>query len=246
MRLWNKLRNVTRVSLLIQTDFFHLFSPHIGYSVFVSLQRWRVGISHAHTAADGSPAIEQFCTGETFRPRCAGGKNDVIVTISARYGRMNFGRCLKQEPGFAPMMSDRRFFGCSDDVKDIIDRHCSGRSECDVRINDQNFDGVVKSCYADLKMHLEVSYVCVKGWRIDIRTLIFFANPVNLCHIKTCRSALLQCSHLNIGLKVRKYIKNQSCKYWGDRFVKDIRHTVLLLYYWMSRLLSGKHCWAAR
>jgi len=82
--------------------------------------------------------------------------------LKARYGRMSFGRCLRKEPGFASMMTDPRFISCFDDVKYVIDQHCSGRSECDVRINDQNFDGV-ESCYADLKMHLEVSYICVKG-----------------------------------------------------------------------------------
>lgn len=112
-------------------------------------------------ATDG-PMAEEYCNGETFRPRCDGGKNDVIIVLSARYGRMNFGRCLKKEPVFASIMDDPRFLGCSADVKDVIDRHCSGQSECDVRINDQNFDGV-KPCYAGLKMHMEASYACVRG-----------------------------------------------------------------------------------
>ena len=111
--------------------------------------------------------MEEYCTGETFRPRCSGGKNDVIVLLSARYGRMSFGRCLRQQPGLASVMSDPQIFGCSADVKEIIDRHCSGLSECDVRINDQNFDGI-KPCYDDLKMHLEASYTCVKGMYIMI------------------------------------------------------------------------------
>jgi len=110
---------------------------------------------------DGWP-VEEYCTGETFRPRCAGGKSDVIVVLSAQYGRRRFGRCLKKQAGRVSGMDDPMFLGCSADVKDIIDRHCSGRSECDVRINDQNFEAV-KPCYDDLKMHLEASFTCVRG-----------------------------------------------------------------------------------
>jgi len=104
---------------------------------------------------------EEYCNGETFRPRCLGGKNDVIVMMSGRLGRMKFGRCLEEEPELASIMQNPRFFGCSADVKSIIDQLCSGRSECDVRITDQSFDGV-KPCFAHLKMFLEVSYTCVK------------------------------------------------------------------------------------
>ena len=75
---------------------------------------------------------------------------------------MKVGRCLHEEPGFAPMMDNPRFIGCSADVKSILDNHCSGQSECDVRINDQNFDGI-NVCYANLKMYLEAAYVCVQG-----------------------------------------------------------------------------------
>jgi hypothetical protein len=106
--------------------------------------------------------VDEFCAGETFRPRCAGGKNDIIVMLAARYGRMSFGRCLVEEPEFAPMAKNPRFVGCFDDVKRILDQRCSGSSECDVRINDQNFEGI-QPCFAGLKMHLEASYACVKG-----------------------------------------------------------------------------------
>jgi Galactose binding lectin domain len=115
-------------------------------------------------STDG-PSIEEFCTGETFRPRCSGGKNDVIMIMAARYGRMSFGRCLIDEPIFAPMANDPKFVGCFDDVKHVMDRHCSGLSECEVRINDQHFVGI-QPCYAGLKMHLEVSFLCIQG-KID-------------------------------------------------------------------------------
>jgi len=110
----------------------------------------------------GETDVEQYCTGETFRPRCNGGMNDVIVMIAARYGRMKFGRCVEEEPELAAIKDNPRFIGCSEDVKHVLDQQCSGFSECDLRINNQNFDGV-RPCIAGLQMYLEASYVCVKG-----------------------------------------------------------------------------------
>jgi hypothetical protein len=104
----------------------------------------------------------EFCSGETFRPRCAGGKNDVIVILSARYGRMKFGRCVEEEPDLASMVDNPRFVGCSADVKHILDQQCSGLTECDVRVITQNFEGI-KPCYAGMQMYLEASFTCIKG-----------------------------------------------------------------------------------
>jgi len=84
------------------------------------------------------------------------------VILAARYGRMSFGRCLVEEPGFASMANNPKFVGCFDDVKHIMDRQCSGLPECDVRITDQTFDGI-QPCYAGLKMHLEASFLCIHG-----------------------------------------------------------------------------------
>lgn len=138
--------------------------------------------------------VEEFCTGETFRPRCVGGRNDVIVMLTARYGRMKFGRCLEEEPGFASMMDNPRFIGCSADVKSVIDRQCSGQSECDVRINDQNFDGVKPTCFANLKMYLDASYMCIQG-----RVFAVLTAP-STSQLSTISSAPI-CFKLRIALK---------------------------------------------
>ena len=111
------------------------------------------------TTRQGSEAAE-YCTGEAFEPRCTG--NDVIVILNARYGRMKVNRCVKVEPGFEPMLEDPRYLGCSTDVLDVVSRQCSGKSECTLRVNDQTFDNL-NSCYTDLKMYLEVAYMCVRG-----------------------------------------------------------------------------------
>jgi len=104
--------------------------------------------------------IAEYCNGEEFEPRCHG--NDVIVMLSARYGRMKIGRCVKREPGFEPMLQDPRYLGCSADVLNIVSRHCSGHTECSLRVLGQNFVNI-KPCYDNLKMHLEAAYICVNG-----------------------------------------------------------------------------------
>lgn len=104
--------------------------------------------------------MAEYCIGEDFQPRCTG--NDVIVTLSARYGRMKVGRCVEVEPGLELMLEEPRYLGCSSDVLDVVSRHCTGRSECQLRVSDQTFDNV-NSCYASLKMYLEVAYMCVSG-----------------------------------------------------------------------------------
>lgn len=109
--------------------------------------------------------MAEYCAGDAFEPRCHG--NDVIVMLSARYGRMKIGRCVKREPGFEPMLHDPRYLGCSADVLDIVSRYCSGQTQCSLRVNDQNFDNI-KPCYDNLKMHLEAAYVCVNGKRLNI------------------------------------------------------------------------------
>ena len=111
------------------------------------------------TIRKGNKAAE-YCAGEAFEPRCTG--NDVIVMLSARYGRMKVGRCVQVEPGFEPMLEDPRYLGCSTDVLDVVSRRCSGKSECTLRVNDQTFDNV-DSCYTSMKMYLEVAYMCVSG-----------------------------------------------------------------------------------
>ena len=120
----------------------------------------------------GYQTTEQFCTGETFRPRCVGGRNDVIVVLSARYGRMNFGRCVEEEPELDAIKNNPRFIGCSTDVKQVLDQQCSGLTECDLRINNQNFEGV-KPCIAGLQMYLEASYACIQGMLLLLLFLMY-------------------------------------------------------------------------
>lgn len=114
--------------------------------------------------------VHEICNGEDFQPRCSG--DDVIVMLSARYGRMKIGRCVKDEPALVSIMQDPRYLGCFTDVLRVVSSQCSGKSECTMRVNDQNFDNVTP-CYDSLKMYLEVTYICIDG------------RPYNVCLI--CR-----------------------------------------------------------
>jgi len=89
-------------------------------------------------------------------------RNEVIVMTTARWGRMETGRCLEIHPNsLAAQGHDPLFLGCFEDVLSIMDGKCSGRSACDVRVSETLND--IKPCYSDLTRYLQFSYECVKG-----------------------------------------------------------------------------------
>jgi Galactose binding lectin domain len=107
---------------------------------------------------DGS---SEYCQHETMTIRCRW-KSEVIVMTSARWGRMKTSRCLNIHSNFLSVYGqDPMFLGCSEDVISIVDKQCSGRSECDFRIQEQLTS--VTPCYPDLIRYLEASYTCVRG-----------------------------------------------------------------------------------
>ena len=61
--------------------------------------------------------------------------------------------------------------GCQKEALEILDRFCSGRHECAVRVLDDTFEGI-KPCHADLKSYLEAAYSCVSGKCIIILLVI--------------------------------------------------------------------------
>ena len=79
---------------------------------------------------------------------------------TAEYGRMRLGRCVEAGLGY---------LGCSKDVLSLADAKCSGRQSCDIAIPDKNFDAT-RPCFKELKMYLEASYTCVRGWSAVIVT----------------------------------------------------------------------------
>jgi len=111
-----------------------------------------------------SEISQEYCTvKEPFEASCL--KNEVIVMISAVYGRMKKGRCLENEEQqlFASVLNDRKFLGCSEDVMRLMIIKCSGKTRCEVRVMfDKDFE-TLKPCYEALQLYLEASYNCVTG-----------------------------------------------------------------------------------
>jgi len=92
-----------------------------------------------------------YCPSEYFSVNCTG-VSDVILMKSARYGRMQAGRCV----------SDYGKLGCFADVLWYMDRRCSGRRRCRVYVADPVLHRV-DVCPSDLKSYLEANYTCVTG-----------------------------------------------------------------------------------
>ena len=53
--------------------------------------------------------------------------------------------------------------GCGADVREHLDRECSGRRTCKLRIPNMVLDSVQSSCPQHFKQYLNVSYDCVPG-----------------------------------------------------------------------------------
>lgn len=72
---------------------------------------------------------------------------------------------------------DPLYLGCSENVLALMDRKCSGRSECDIRIPDPELDGI-KPCYRELIYYLEISYTCVPGRSMFCTSAVAQGNNV--------------------------------------------------------------------
>jgi len=105
--------------------------------------------------------VQETCQLEIMKGRCRW-RSEVILMTSARWGRMETGRCLEiHSNALAALGHDPMFIGCSENVLHVMDEKCSGRTSCDVRIPDELDD--IKPCYPDLTRYLQYSYNCVKG-----------------------------------------------------------------------------------
>jgi len=136
------------------------------------------------TLADGELISGDYCHAEAFRASCNSdddqetdisdttvtgdlsasgstiGRNmqgqglRVIVVESALYGRMELGRCVEVD-----VMGH---LGCHTDVLSLVDRRCSGRRRCEIRVPDAELEST-RPCLRELKTYLHVSYRCVSG-----------------------------------------------------------------------------------
>ncbi len=94
----------------------------------------------------------ELCNRQTFQPQCAPG--EVIVMLSAVYGRMKKGQCIS---------SDFRI-GCSADALLFMDRRCSGLPTCTFTLDFLNEDlQKISECPTDVVSYMEIDYECVQG-----------------------------------------------------------------------------------
>ncbi|ESO12751.1 hypothetical protein HELRODRAFT_159334 [Helobdella robusta] len=91
-----------------------------------------------------------YCNTDIFRAQCPEGW--VVMMTSAWYGRMKIGKCVKFQIGSG---------SCGRDVLLLVDRRCSGKRMCDIRIPDAELESS-KPCGKELKNYLEASYVCLR------------------------------------------------------------------------------------
>ncbi len=98
---------------------------------------------------------KEYCHLETFNASCP--HDSVIVIESARYGRMEVGRCVKRNLGYV---------GCAVNVERYMDSRCSGRQSCRLSIVELAKTDF-KPCPDDVTSYLLASYRCQKGERMN-------------------------------------------------------------------------------
>lgn len=99
-------------------------------------------------------ALVEYCQWEVFNASCPGA-DQLILMETARYGRMRFGRCMREDHGSV---------GCSADVRPYLDWKCSGRRRCQLLIPDAVLHAA-HPCPKELMPYLEASYSCITGSR---------------------------------------------------------------------------------
>ncbi|ELU10789.1 hypothetical protein CAPTEDRAFT_200225 [Capitella teleta] len=97
----------------------------------------------------GAGEIREYCQWEHFNATCPRG--NVIVMETARYGRMEVGRCVSIEYKV----------GCSANVLRHVDDRCSGRRSCSIGFPDSDLFKM-QPCRKDLVAYFTASYSCVQ------------------------------------------------------------------------------------
>ena len=97
--------------------------------------------------------LAEYCSGEYFEASC--NVNEVIVVTSAVFGRMEIGRCVKEDLGF---------LGCQNDALDTMDEACSGQRSCRTLVIKQEFRKEVQgACRNGLSGYAKITHRCQDG-----------------------------------------------------------------------------------
>lgn len=103
---------------------------------------------------------EDYCQRESFNASCPDGH--VVIMTEALYGRMHVGRCVND-----------MHIGCRANVREFMDRLCSGRQSCSVPV--RKLMDYAQPCDEDYTSFLSTRYKCIKG------TIYITANKHNFC-----------------------------------------------------------------
>ena len=82
-----------------------------------------------------------------------------MLIKSAKYGRMQIGRCVSKNYGYV---------GCSVDMLNHVDSMCSGRRSCKFTIPTETMKKR-RPCPKDFSSYLDASYVCLKGMEVFLK-----------------------------------------------------------------------------
>ncbi|KAK2139459.1 hypothetical protein LSH36_1776g00006 [Paralvinella palmiformis] len=94
--------------------------------------------------------LQEVCDGQELLAECQGDMD--LLVQSAVLGRMRLGKCV---------LNDFGYIGCKNDVLNLADRWCSGLSQCNFLISNNEFKKANVACAADLSLYLEIVYMCV-------------------------------------------------------------------------------------
>lgn len=131
---------------------------------------------------------KEYCQWEKFNASCQS-SDDVILMVSGRYGRMKFGRCMREDHGsvsppllttFCPRLDhhvDHGSVGCSADVLAYLDRQCSGRRHCELPVPDAV---------------LHAMHRCHNLWSVCGQCMPCIAVPRKSCHTSKPTTSALQ------------------------------------------------------
>nr|UCK81573.1 Gal-binding and CUB domains containing receptor 4 [Arenicola marina] len=105
-----------------------------------------------HQSLSCAGLFQEVCLGENVDISCDDGQ--VIQVISARYGRMQLGACVRADLGY---------LGCSVDVTRLADDWCSGRQTCTQQVAKAVMEAAVGSpCFEELVTYLDIRYECLQ------------------------------------------------------------------------------------
>lgn len=92
----------------------------------------------------------EYCSHETFNARCSTG--EIIQILSAHYGHISLGRCIKVDVGH---------FGCMADVTGALSIMCNEEQSCQMDVDSDELRSL-EPC-PGMAVFLKISYACLKG-----------------------------------------------------------------------------------